>query len=176
MIATFFPPPPPALAVRDAMRVLPDQAGVYFFYQSSHCVYVGEAISIRDRVKSHEHIGKADGVGFLLCDPYQRKRIESYYIGLIDPPLNKTSKVFTKADNRHPDGRSYVRRVWDSIPSEKRGIALSDLRRKAWKSSSSRDFHKLLDRMEQWGLIVRQIVPTAGRDRIVIARARRAVE
>lgn len=174
MIASFFPPPPPALSVQDAILILPNQAGVYFLYQSSHCVYVGEALSLRDRLKKHEHIKKADGIGFMLCDPYQRKRIESYYIGLIDPPLNKTSKVFAKQSARPADGRSCVRRVWDAIPETTDGIGLAELHRKSWKSSSSKAFHKIVDRMERWGLIARGQVRTAGRNKIVVVRARRA--
>jgi len=168
VIQSFFPPPPPGLSVEAAMETMPNQAGVYFLYQDSHCVYVGEAISLRNRLKTHEHMCLCNKVGFMLCDPYQRKRIETYYIGLIDPPLNKTQRVFERREARSADGVSKVRRVFDAI--KKHGqISVSKLHREAWKSSSARDFDRLLDRMERWKLICRQKLPTSGRPVVVVS-------
>jgi hypothetical protein len=154
------------------MPTSPDQAGVYFLYQDSHCVYVGEAASLRNRLKTHEHIKRCNKIGFMLCDPYQRKRIETYYIGLIDPPLNKTQRVFERRENRNSDGVSRVKRVFNAIKKHGK-VSVSKLHRESWKSSSARDFDRLLDRMERWNLITREKLPTTGRPVVIVSLCER---
>jgi DNA-binding MarR family transcriptional regulator len=87
---------------------------------------------------------------------------------LIDPPLNKTQRVFERRENRNSDGVSRVKRVFNAIKKHGK-VSVSKLHRESWKSSSARDFDRLLDRMERWNLITRQKLPTTGRPVVIVS-------
>jgi hypothetical protein len=74
------------------VRSMPSFAGVYFAFNSDgSCHYVGEAIDVTDRVtRSRPEIGERR-IGFIKCEPHERKRIECYYIAILDPPGNAQS-------------------------------------------------------------------------------------
>lgn len=88
-------PPPPRHTVNEVRR-MESFCGVYFVYDSDgKCHYVGEAEDVTRRVaKSHEAIKAiGDGVmiGVLSCAKHERKLIEAYFVGLLDPPGNGIS-------------------------------------------------------------------------------------
>ena len=84
--------------------------GVYFSFNSDGtCHYVGEATSVPRRVsKSRPEIGDRR-IGIIKCQAHERKLIESYFIGLLDPPGNcqSTSRMSSLHDDlkEAKDGR-----------------------------------------------------------------------
>jgi hypothetical protein len=82
----------------EEIREMPAFAGVYFAFESDgSCHYVGEAKDVTTRVlRSRPEIG-ARRIGVIKCSPHERKRIESYYIGILDPPGNSQSTSYMKS-------------------------------------------------------------------------------
>lgn len=76
----------------DEVRSMEPFSGVYFaFNEDGSCHYVGEAKDVTTRVsKNREEIGSRR-IGLISCKPHERKRIESYFVGLLDPPGNGAS-------------------------------------------------------------------------------------
>lgn len=66
--------------------------GVYFAYNSDgSCHYIGESTDVTSRVVgSRQEIGERR-IGFIKCEPHERKRIEAYFVALFDPPGNACS-------------------------------------------------------------------------------------
>jgi hypothetical protein len=71
------------------VRKMDSFSGVYFaFNDDGSCHYVGEAIDVTARVsKSRPEIGDRR-IGIICCEAHERKRIEAYFIGVLDPPGN----------------------------------------------------------------------------------------
>jgi excinuclease UvrABC nuclease subunit len=89
----FFPPPPTPDRVDIAIEKALSDSGVYFMYQRGVCVYVGESIDVRKRLNSHEQLEGIDYVGVIYCDSCQRKRLECFYIGLLNPERNHQNTI-----------------------------------------------------------------------------------
>lgn len=72
--------------------------GVYFAYNSDgSCHYIGESKDVTSRVAgSRQEIGERR-IGFVKCEPHERKRIEAYFVALFDPPGNACSTHRMKA-------------------------------------------------------------------------------
>jgi hypothetical protein len=139
----FFPPPPgPELGCRDAIKA-PVSAGVYFIHEAGSIVYVGESIRVRDRLQGHEHLTDGRMVSVIECDALQRRRLEAFYIGVLNPPLNRESS--------------------DRCPVKYRRTAA----KAAGGSYRSRQINLVVKRMEEWAFITEQIVATPGRPRRV---------
>jgi hypothetical protein len=109
-----FPAAPTETFTVCQVRKMESFSGVYFAFNSDgSCHYVGEAIDVTARVsKSRPEIGNRM-IGVIRCDPHERKRIESYFIGVLDPPGNcqstqrmrsSVNRSSTK-DVRQSDGR-----------------------------------------------------------------------
>lgn len=83
--------PSPTHTVAEVRRMNPF-CGVYFaFNEDGSCHYVGESEDVTKRVsKSREEIGDRL-IGFVECSPHERKRIEAYFVALLDPPGNGAS-------------------------------------------------------------------------------------
>jgi hypothetical protein len=66
--------------------------GVYFaFNEDGTCHYVGEAKDVTKRVsKSRPEIGNRM-IGLIECMPHERRRIEAYFVALLNPPGNGIS-------------------------------------------------------------------------------------
>jgi hypothetical protein len=84
-----FPAAPTETFSVSEVRKMESFSGVYFsFDKDGSCYYVGEAKDVTVRVtKSRPEIGDRR-IGVIRCELYERKRIESYFIGLLDPPGN----------------------------------------------------------------------------------------
>lgn len=74
------------------LRSMDPFCGVYFAYNSDGtCHYVGESRDVTSRVsESREEIGDRR-IGVVRCEPHDRKRIEAFYIAVLDPPGNSIS-------------------------------------------------------------------------------------
>lgn len=74
------------------VRAMDPFCGVYFSYNSDGtCHYVGESRDVTSRVvESREEIG-ARRIGVIKCEPHDRKRIEAFYIAVLNPPGNAIS-------------------------------------------------------------------------------------
>lgn len=83
--------PVDAYAVNE-IRSMPKFCGVYFaFNEDGSCHYVGESENVPDRVRSgREEIGTRK-IGFVRCEPHERKRIEAYFVAMLNPPGNGIS-------------------------------------------------------------------------------------
>ena len=86
------PNAPPPSHKADEVRLLKPFCGVYLSYNADgKCHYVGESASVPTRVsKSRPEIGDRL-LGLVRCEPHERKRIEAYYIAMLDPPGNAIS-------------------------------------------------------------------------------------
>lgn len=74
------------------IRAMKPFCGVYFAYdRDGSCHYVGESKNVPARVsRGRSEIGDRR-IGVIECAPHERKRIESYYIGILNPPGNSQS-------------------------------------------------------------------------------------
>ena len=83
--------PPPSHTAAD-VRLMKPFSGVYLSYNDDgKCYYVGESENVQGRVsKSRPEIGDRL-IGLVRCEPHERKRIEAYYIAILDPPGNACS-------------------------------------------------------------------------------------
>lgn len=84
-------PPQPTLTVQQ-VRAMEKFCGVYLaFNDDGSCHYVGESENVTDRVsKSRPEIGDRM-IGIVRCAKHERKRIEAYFVALLDPPGNACS-------------------------------------------------------------------------------------
>jgi hypothetical protein len=76
----------------EEIRSMQPFCGVYFAWNDDgSCHYVGESRNVTSRVSaSREEIG-GRRIGAIKCAPHDRKRIEAYYIAILDPPGNAIS-------------------------------------------------------------------------------------
>jgi hypothetical protein len=76
----------------EEVRKMRPFSGVYFaFNADGSCHYVGEAKDVTKRVlRSRAEIGDRR-IGVIACKASERKRIESYFIGIMNPPGNSQS-------------------------------------------------------------------------------------
>lgn len=162
----FFPPPPgPELGCREAIKA-PVSAGVYFIHEAGSIVYVGESIRLRDRLQGHEHLTDGRMVSVIECDALQRRRLEAFYIGVLNPPLNRESSDRCPVKYRRTAAKSLPRKILDHIKSSP-GCSLSSIYKAAGGSYRSRQINLVVKRMEEWAFITEQIVATRGRPRRV---------
>ena len=86
------PSPPPPLHTVQEVRSMDAFCGVYLSYDpDGSCYYVGESKKVSERVsKSRPEIGDRR-IGLVRCAKHERKRIEAYFIALLDPPGNAIS-------------------------------------------------------------------------------------
>jgi len=84
-------PPPPSHTVEE-VRSMETFCGVYLAYDpDGSCHYVGESLDVPGRVsKSRPEIGDRL-IGLIRCVKRERKRIEAYFIAMLDPPGNAIS-------------------------------------------------------------------------------------
>ncbi len=87
-----FPAVPPATHSVNDIRAMDSFCGVYLsFNNDGTCHYVGESEDVTKRVtRSRPEIGDRT-LGFVECMPHERRRIEAYFIALLDPPGNGAS-------------------------------------------------------------------------------------
>lgn len=78
--------PPPSNTARQVGR-MPEFAGVYFHWNNGVVDYIGESACVPKRLKSHDVVKPLDLVSFIPCKDH--RRAESFYIWLLNPPLNK---------------------------------------------------------------------------------------
>jgi hypothetical protein len=83
--------PPPTHTVSDVRRMNPF-CGVYFaFNQDGTCHYVGESEDVTKRVSKSRAVIGDRMIGLIECRPHERKRIEAYFVAVLDPPGNGAS-------------------------------------------------------------------------------------
>lgn len=92
----FFPPPPSPRLSCSCLDLLPNRPGVYFFWEGGFVIYVGESVNLKKRLCGHEHKSDTRRVSFIECDKSQRRRLEAFYIGVLDPVLNSESTCDAK--------------------------------------------------------------------------------
>lgn len=87
-----FPAEPSETFSVDQVRAMSEFCGVYFAYNSDgSCHYVGESKDVTSRVTaSRQEIG-GRRIGVIKCEPHERKRIEAYFVAMLDPPGNAIS-------------------------------------------------------------------------------------
>jgi hypothetical protein len=86
-----FPSPPvPSVPIHETGRI-PACSGVYFAYVLNgtgwQCVYVGESKLMRSRLMARPELAGCT-LGFLPCDASERKRLECFFIAILNPRLN----------------------------------------------------------------------------------------
>ena len=76
----------------DEVRAMKPFCGVYFaFNNDGSCHYVGESINVTKRVtKNRPEIGDRR-IGVIECERNDRRRIEAYFVAMLDPPGNAIS-------------------------------------------------------------------------------------
>ena len=101
-----FPAAPTTTFTVAEVRKMDSFSGVYFaFDPDGTCHYVGEAKDVTSRVsKSRPEIGDRV-IGVIRCDPHERKRIESYFIGVLNPPGNSQSTERMRSSTEAGNGR-----------------------------------------------------------------------
>jgi hypothetical protein len=104
-LAAFPAAPCPSFTVAE-VRAMDPFCGVYFaFNEDGTCHYVGESCDVTSRVsKSRPEIAERS-IGVLKCKEHERKRIESYFIGLLDPPGNSQSTASQLAAKSRKEAR-----------------------------------------------------------------------
>jgi hypothetical protein len=166
----FFPPPPLPQFTAEQLEDAPRTCGVYFLYCGRRLLYVGESLDVRTRLASHPHISRFDGVGVLLCDIHHRKRMEAFYIGLLDPPFNHQSteacRKSKQSTRRRPREVGVMRRVFRHIQRNP-GCSLSGLHRHVGWRQTSEQVAVILSRLESWRLVRRAVIQTGGRGKTV---------
>lgn len=82
--------------MRDAMiditRETNLSCGVYFLRDQGEIVYVGQSVSVYNRVSQHRQQKKFDSVSFLPCRRDQLNNLEGFFIRLLKPKLNGHSR------------------------------------------------------------------------------------
>jgi hypothetical protein len=169
----FFPPPPQPTSVADAIALATSSSGVYFFYQQGICVYIGESIDIKNRLRNHEHLKQIDAVGVIYCDSKQRKRLECFYIGLLNPERNEQSTTNTherdktrRATNKHEPQCSLLRSFLNYVMKNP-GSRYSDILRNK-RTLNARRRREMLDFLVRWGAVQAVEEQTSGRPRLSI--------
>lgn len=95
--------PLPVGDVASVVNAAPEAPGVYFVWSSGACVYVGESINLRNRLKGHEKLADADGLSYVHIQDASKRELlltEAFYIWLYRPVLNfgKRAKNCSKVD------------------------------------------------------------------------------
>lgn len=89
------------------VRAMPKFCGVYLaFNEDGSCHYVGESEDVPDRVRSgRKEIGSRK-IGFVRCEPHERRRIEAYFVAMLDPPGNgiSTHRMLQSAQEKNCPG------------------------------------------------------------------------
>lgn len=66
--------------------------GIYFLFDGSDCVYVGQSCQIHTRVQEHrtraKHLKAFDSYSWVACSLAELNSLERYYIELLKPKLN----------------------------------------------------------------------------------------
>jgi hypothetical protein len=95
------PRPPDPQCNADEIKKLPAFSGVYVAWNDDGTVhYVGESTNVPSRVsRARPEIGDRR-IGFVACPPQDRKRIECFFIGILDPPGNSQSTHRTSASSK----------------------------------------------------------------------------
>ena len=159
----FFPPPPPPEFSASDLRKAPEAAGVYFIYDADEIVYVGESLCIRNRLANHDHALKNRHVSVIQCDKSQRRRLEAFYIGVLNPVLNRESTARCPTVYRRASNFQSLTRSLYAFIEEHPGCSLSHLRKATgWRTRSSLA-RMVIDRMKEWRFVREEIVQTSGR-------------
>ena len=66
--------------------------GVYFLKHEGQIVYVGQSVSVYNRVSAHRKYKKFDQVSFLPCKQEELNNLEGFFIRLLMPKLNGHSR------------------------------------------------------------------------------------
>jgi len=164
----FFPPPPQPCYSIDLIDQIPDCCGVYFIWESGSVVYVGESIELRSRLRSHDHAAAGRLISFIQCDRSQRRRLEAFYIGVLDPSLNSQSSCkcpvkFTSQTARYGN---IAKKLYQYITSNE-GCSLSQIYRTLGRNTKVAAVRRVIVRMEEWGFVREVLVKTAGRTKRV---------
>jgi hypothetical protein len=147
--------------------MLPDCCGVYFLYdENDRVVYVGESVNIARRFHGgHDHKGRFGAVGFLRCDPCHRRRLESFYIAIIDPPLNHQSSHYQSKATHPAKPRSLpsiAKKIVLFVRSHD-GCTKTQLHKAAGWKIPSEEVDAAIERIIEWKLVRSEVRKTPGR-------------
>ena len=83
-----------ASSVIDITQATKLHCGVYFLKDQGEIVYVGQSISVYNRVSQHksQNFKKFDSVTLLPCKPEELNNLEGFFIRLLKPKLNGHSR------------------------------------------------------------------------------------
>jgi hypothetical protein len=100
-----FPAEPSRTFSVDEIRAMPTFCGVYFAYNhDGSCHYVGESKTVPTRVsKGRAEIGDRR-IGVIRCAPHERRRIEAFFVAVLDPPGNAISTHRMLAGEQSAEG------------------------------------------------------------------------
>lgn len=120
---TFPGPPAPEVPIYETKRI-PDAAGVYFAYKEDRnsgweCVYVGESKRMRGRLANRPELTGLT-LGFVVCEPRERKRLESLYIAALNPKMNSQSSQCQGPASADLDVCELVYEETESLISERK--------------------------------------------------------
>jgi hypothetical protein len=181
-----FPSPPSPDWNRASNRLPPDCAGLYFVYEGGECVYVGESVNLRQRMSGHPHVNKHRNVGFMQCSANQRRRLEAFFIGLLDPRLNSQSSQYqatrkrkawrpfsdanyiSSASKRNAARRRSVFRKSIDIIGSTPGLSLSEFHAALGWKTEAKLIRAVLVILSQWRFIRRIKVRTYGRTKEIL--------
>ena len=163
----FFPPPPsPEFSIEEAPQAT-DGSGVYFLYKDDVLVYVGESLCVRTRLLNHPHRRHVNCCSVIECDKFQRKRLEAFYIGVMNPRWNRESSDCVEtsdasAKKKKHSKASLCRKIY-SVIKERPGCSLSECRKAAGWHHSSKNARRAIDVLAEWGFVSEVLVQTPGR-------------
>jgi hypothetical protein len=84
-------PPSPKFTAEEINKMAPF-SGVYVSWDDDgKAFYVGESAHVPSRVRSSRPEIANRAIGVIKCDPSERRRIECYFIGVLNPPGNSQS-------------------------------------------------------------------------------------
>lgn len=67
-------------------------SGIYFLYRGDECVYVGQSMHVHSRAQAHMRgdfkTSCCDSYSWFPCAQQDLDRYETYFIEMLDPPLN----------------------------------------------------------------------------------------
>jgi hypothetical protein len=163
----FFPPPPlPEFSIDDAFQAT-GGSGVYFLYRDDVLVYVGESLCVRTRLLNHPHRRHVNRCSVIECDKSQRKRLEAFYIGVLNPRWNRESSDCVDSSDasakktKHCKA-SLCRKIY-SVIKERPGCSLSECRKAAGWRHGSKNARRAIDVLVEWGFVSEVLVQTPGR-------------
>lgn len=106
-----FPAEPSETFSVEDVRAMSPFCGVYFAYNADgSCHYIGESKNVPSRVSGSREEIDDRRIGVVKCEPHERKRIEAYFVAMLDPPGNAISTHRVRAADQRARANSSLDR------------------------------------------------------------------